>query len=70
MRGDIIGYVFARKKAFPLRSFGEIGVDACMAAKAVGVSQVYDVVLMVFAECRCSTSSCVRCMLYRCKRAA
>jgi hypothetical protein len=59
VRGDIMGYVFARRKAFPLRSFGEIGVDACMAAKAVDVSQVHKVVLMVPAESRCSTSSCV-----------
>jgi hypothetical protein len=54
-----MGYVFARKKAFPLRSFGEIGVDACMAAKAVDVSQLHNVVLMVSAECRCSTSTYV-----------
>ena len=54
-----MGYVFARKKAFPLRSFGEIGVDACMAAETVDVSQVHNVVLMVLAECRCSTSTCV-----------
>lgn len=54
-----MGYVFARRKAFPLRSFGEIGVDACMAANTVDVSQVHNVVLMVPAECRCSTSSCV-----------
>jgi hypothetical protein len=54
-----MGYVFARRKAFPLRSFGEMGDDACMAAKAVDVSQVHNVGLMVPAECRCSTSSCV-----------
>jgi hypothetical protein len=54
-----MGYVFARRKAFPLRSLGEMGVDAYMAAKAVDVSQVHNVVLMVPAECRCSTSSCV-----------
>ena len=59
VRGDIIGYVFARRKAFPLRSLGEMGVDASMAAEAVDVSQVHNVVLMVPAECRCSTSSCV-----------
>jgi len=44
VRGDIMGYVFARRKAFPFRSFGEIGVDACMTAKAVDVSQVHNVV--------------------------
>ena len=54
-----MGYVFARRTAFPLRSLGEMGVDACMAAKTVDVSQVHNVVLMVLAECRCSRSTCV-----------
>lgn len=35
-----MGYVCALKNAFPFMSLGEMGVVACMAAKAVGVSQV------------------------------
>lgn len=42
-----MGYVFARENGFPLRSLGEMGVVACMAAKDVGVSQVHDAVLLV-----------------------
>jgi hypothetical protein len=59
VRGDIKGYVFALENVFPLNSLGEMGVIACMAAKAVVVSQVQDVVLFLLAECRCSTSTCV-----------
>ena len=47
VRGDIIGYVFALKNCFPFMSLGDIGVAACMAAKAVGVGQGHDTLLVV-----------------------
>jgi hypothetical protein len=50
VRGDIKGYVFALENVFPLNSLGEMGVIACMTAKAVGVSQVQDMVLFLPAE--------------------
>jgi hypothetical protein len=40
VRGELMGYVFARKKALPFRSLGDMGVVACMAAVAVGVGPV------------------------------
>lgn len=49
VRGEHIGYVFARKNALPLRSLGEMGVVACIAAKAVGVSQVHVLVYSLVA---------------------
>jgi hypothetical protein len=37
VRGEDMGYVFARKNALPFKSLGDRGVVACMAAIAVGV---------------------------------
>lgn len=66
-----MGYVFALKNCFPLKSLGEVGVDACMAANAVGVSQVtIQCWFFLINDANVLRRHASRALRSRCKRAA